>query len=173
MGGCVTRKVTLRALARLPLVGLPLLLLTGCIFVDVQTPKPVSEPIGAVYLSLTEASPELLTDDQLSQLRSLFTSSLSRSKIALAMSENATTRLEGVVTEYKPGNRALRWLFSFVGAGVGRFQSDWSVKNAAGNEIGTCKIGGTIRAGGFGGSYNELLERVGQRLEQCLHGKAK
>jgi len=146
-------------------------LLTGCIFTDVNVTRPVTEPVGKVSLVVT-AAPGVMTAGQASQLRSLLTSALARSHVSQAsVGDPGATALQGVVEQYTPGNRPLRYFFGLFGAGVGSFRSSWHVKNAAGAEIGECRIDGSIHNGWFGGSYNELLDRVGGDLEQCLHGK--
>ena len=152
--------------ARLAL--LPLALLTGCIFTDLRVIRPLSEPVGKVSLSVTSA-PGVMTDAQAAQLRPALTSALASGGVRLAArGEPGVNELEGVVEEYKTGNRALRYFFGIVGAGVGRFRSDWRVKNAAGADIGECRVDGSIHNGSFGGSYNELLEAVGSKLCECL-----
>lgn len=133
--------------------------------------RPVVEPVGKVSLELT-SPPGAMTDEQASRLRSLLTSALARSRFEqTSVGDPGATALQGVVVEYTPGNRALRYFFGGFGVGIGRFRSNWLVKNAAGAEIGECSIDGSIHAGWFGGSYNELLDRVGGLLEQCLRGK--
>ena len=73
----------------------------------------------------------------------------------------------GDVERYQPGIRALRYFIGF-GAGRGRFASKWVVKDPTGSELGTCRVDGSITMGVFGGSYDDVLEKAGDRLAEFL-----
>jgi hypothetical protein len=53
-------------------------------------------------------------------------------------------------------------------AGRGSFESTWRVVDSSGQEIGSCRVDGSIAMGAFGGSYDDVLEKVGERLGEFL-----
>ena len=69
-------------------------------------------------------------------------------------------------------DRFRRWFFGF-GSGKGKLQSSWSVVDDAGDQIGACRIDGSVSMGMFGGHFDRVLEQVGDRLGEFLKGKAE
>jgi hypothetical protein len=51
--------------------------------------------------------------------------------------------------------------------------SSWSLKDASGATVGSCQINGSISAGTFGGSFEQVVEKVGQQLVRFLRGSRK
>ena len=111
-----------------------------------------------------------MNDEQKSRLRSTLTTSLVRKRVRVVPSHaEGAHALEGMITRYDPGNRALRY-FVGMGAGRGHFSSEWIVNDPSGNPVGACRVDGSIGIGVFGGSYDEVLDRVGNELAEYLRG---
>ena len=139
----------------------------GCASANLTVVKPLAAPLHEA--SLTVEPTAQMTAEQQSRLRTLLTTSLSEAGVTVRSSEVGRSELAGQVVEYRPGNRALRYFIGF-GAGKGRFGSNWRVVDGSGEEVGSCRIDGSIVMGGFGGSYDDVLEKVGQRLGEFLGG---
>jgi hypothetical protein len=77
-----------------------------------------------------------------------------------------------MVTKYNRGSRALRYFIGF-GAGRGTLDSNWDVVDTKGDVLGACRIRGNITIGIFGGNYDDVLEKSGDRLAEFLSGKAR
>lgn len=148
------------------------LLLVGCASADLTVTRPLSQRVSRVHLTVEpvgDAAREI-SGAQSSQLRSALSSSLARYGVTLAPADEPdVAALRGEVHVYDEGNRALRYFIGF-GAGRGRFASTWVVKDAAGSPVGECRIEGGIVMGAFGGSYHDVVEKVGTRLGQFLRG---
>jgi len=108
-----------------------------------------------------------MPEEQQSRLRSTVTTSLVDGDVSVVAKGEGASALLGDIELYQPGNRALRYFIGF-GAGRGRFESNWVVKDPAGTEIGSCRVEGGIVMGVFGGSYDGVLEKVGDRLAEFL-----
>ncbi|MGH2901016.1 MAG: DUF4410 domain-containing protein [Solirubrobacteraceae bacterium] len=147
-----------------------LLLLVGCATASFQVTRPFDAPVQRLSLSFEPLTPTTMTAEQSSRLRTTLTSSLVESGISVVPAgEPEVPAVTGTIELYDPGNRPLRYFVGF-GAGRGSFRSVWRVTSSAGAEAGECRVDGSIAAGGFGGSYDEVLEKVGEELRNCLMG---
>jgi len=140
----------------------------GCASADLMVIQPLTAPAGKVSMGFEPAPTVSMNDEQKSLLRTLLTSSLSSGGVSVVpKGEPGAGSVDGSITTYDPGNRALRWVIGF-GAGSAHFDSTWSVKDPAGAPAGECRVVGSLYMGGFGGSYDSVLEKVGERLRECL-----
>jgi hypothetical protein len=146
-----------------------LLCATGCATAELTVVKPLSAPVRELSLQVAPARTAPMTDQQQSQLRTLITTSLFEAGVAVKSSANGTSALDGEVQLYDPGNRALRYLVG-MGAGAGEFDSTWRILDASGQMVGSCRVEGSILMGAFGGSYDDVLEKVGHRLGEFVTG---
>jgi len=151
--------------------GLCLALLTGCnITSNLHVMQPVTPPTEEITLSLRSSTPTI-SEERLSQLRTQLTTKLASEKIAVLPTPGPNTaRLEGTVDHYDRGSRAKR---AWLGSGFGTFDSSWHVVDGAGREIGHCRIDGRLTGGWFGGSYEDLLDEIGERVAQCLRNQPR
>lgn len=141
--------------------------LTGCATAKLHVIQPVNPPSHEVTLSVKSSTP-VVSDEQLSTFRTLLTTKLAEEGVSVVPAAGPSTcAVEGTVDRYERGSRALRYFIGF-GAGAGKFDSSWQVKDASGNEIGQCRIDGSVSFGAFGGNYEDVLDRVGSRLAGCL-----
>jgi hypothetical protein len=144
---------------------------TACATASLHVIQSVNPPAHQVTLSVAPAATVPLTDEQTSSLRTQLISTLAQEGVSVVpRPEPNSSVVEGTIDGYDRGNRALRYFISF-GAGKGTFASTWLVKDTAGQQTGQCKIDGSISFGGFGGSYEDVLTWVGERLAQCLLGQ--
>ena len=146
-----------------------LTLTVACATAKVSVVKAPSQPVLKVALSFAPGpEAQKITDEQQSRLRTTLTTALSSAGInVVSVSEPGVPKLDGVIERYNPGIRALRY---FVGFGAGRatFASSWRVMDSAGGVIGECRVTGSVTMGSFGGSYDEVLDKVGSQLRGCL-----
>jgi hypothetical protein len=78
--------------------------------------------------------------------------------------------VNGKIVKFKPGSRSLRYFIGF-GAGRGSIDTTWEVRDESERPIGVCQIIGSITMGVFGGNFNDVLQKVGDRLGECLLGE--
>jgi hypothetical protein len=145
------------------------LFVSGCASARLTVVEPLGAPVRDLSLQVTPMSTAPMTEQQQSQLRTLLTTSLAGKGVTVRSKANGTSALDGEIHLYDPGNRALRYLVGF-GAGSGYFGSTWKVVDGSGQEIGSCRVEGSIRMGVFGGSYDDVLDRVGERLGEFVTG---
>ena len=140
----------------------------GCASAKLTVIKPLPSPEEKITLSI-EQSPQI-TPDQMSGFRTILASQLRRSGVSVVSGDPPDVHdVTGEVAKFKPGIRALRYLIGF-GAGRGSLDTTWTVRNGSSEPIGICQIVGSIAMGVFGGNWNDVLEKVGDRLGQCLQG---
>jgi hypothetical protein len=154
--------------------GLSLLLVAslsaGCASANLTVTRPLAQPVSRVSLSVEPVgeAARSLDSQRRSQLRSSLTFTLDSKGVTLVPTgEPGVASLNGQVDVYDEGNRVLRYFIGF-GAGRGSFASTWVLKDGAGNSLGECRIDGSIVMGGFGGSYYDVVEKVGERLAEFL-----
>lgn len=158
-------------MSRVAFCSLPLACLLACASTKLDVTRPLSEPVREVSLSVAPVTPDLMTELERSRLRTTLTSSLMASGISVVpMDEPGAAALIGVIVTYDPGERWKRAVIGY-GYGTGSFRSRWRVVSAARAVIGECAVDGTITGGVFGGSYDEVLEKVGVDLRNCLLGE--
>jgi hypothetical protein len=144
--------------------------LGGCASATLHVVHPLPAPAREVTLTLAPAPDVPMDQDQRSRLRSNLTSALAEKGVSVVPRPGPLSALvDGSIDHYDQGNRALRYLVGF-GAGRGSIRSTWTVRDSAGSELGQCQIDGSISAGGFGGSFEDVLDKVGERLGVCLVG---
>ena len=141
-------------------------MLSACASADLAVIKAVSPPAREITLAV-DASTPAMTPEQLSQFRTQLTSRLATQGVSVVPTPGPNTaRVHGTVDQYNRGNRALRWLIP--AAGKGSFDSSWHVADAAGKEIGDCRVHGGITTGIWGGSYEDVLDEAAKRVAGCL-----
>lgn len=150
---------------------LPLLIFfaSGCASASLTVVKPLPVPVRELSLEVKPAATAPMTEPQQSQLRTLIATSMADTGVTVTSKAKHTATLDGEVHVYKPGNRALRYLVG-MGAGAGSFGSTWRVVDDSGQEVGSCRVEGSIVMGVFGGSYDDVLEKVGERLGEFVTG---
>jgi len=146
------------------------MLTVGCASANLTVVRPLASPARQISLEVKSATDAAMTSEQESRLRTLLTSSLGESGVTVKPKSPDIGVFDGEIQRYSPGNRALRYFFGFVGAGRGSFQSTWRVVDSTGQEVGSCRVDGSIVMGAFGGSYDDVLEKVGERLGEFLAG---
>jgi hypothetical protein len=150
------------------LVAIATSLLIGCASAKLTVVRPLEAPVGEVSLAINPPASGQMTAEERSRLRSTLTTRLVDGGVSVvAKDEAGASSLVGDLEHYDPGNRALRYWVGF-GAGRGRFSSRWIVRDPIGSELGTCRVDGSISGGSFGGSYDEVLEKAGDRLADFL-----
>src|SRR5262245_52111838 len=140
-------------------------LAAGCMSADLKVDRPLGAPVREVSLK-PEAS-DGMNDQQQGHMLTVLTSSLSKASVNVRDGAGVSS-LVGKVERYSPGNKTLRWFFGFFGAGHGTLESTWRVVDGTGQEVGSCRVDGSIKAGGFGGSFDEVLKLAGERLAEFL-----
>jgi hypothetical protein len=155
---------------RIGLGSLVLACMLGCVSTKLDVTRPLSGPVREVSLSVAPVTPELMSDLERSRLRTALTSSLIASGISVVPTDQSgAAGLIGVIVTYDPGERWKRAVIGY-GYGTGTFRSRWRVVSAAGAVVGECAIEGRVTGGAFGGSYDEVIEKVGVDLRDCLLG---
>ena len=153
---------------RLALLVLMASLLIGCASAKLTVLRPLPAPVREVSLAINPPASGEMTEEHRSRLRSLLTTSFVDGGVSVVpKGDAAAPSLLGDVELYQPGNRALRYFIGF-GAGRGRLASKWVVNDATGSELGACQVDGSIVMGVFGGSYDDVLEKMGDRLTEFL-----
>jgi hypothetical protein len=114
-----------------------------------------------------------MTPEESGALRMIINQSLLAGGIFMVSPDNkGVASVSGEITVYDPGSRGLRYCVG-CGAGKGTLMSSWSLKDASGATVGSCQINGSISAGTFGGSFEQVVEKVGQQLVRFLRGSRK
>jgi hypothetical protein len=133
---------------------------------DLKTVHRLPQPVHKVSLRFEPTASTPMTDLQKSLVRSSLTSALSGRGVQVTQAgSEGVCAVEGSIDRYHRGSRALRY---FMPAGFGYFGSSWHVVDGSGVEIGECRIDGSVRGGATGGSYESLVDEVGERLADCL-----
>ena len=78
-------------------------------------------------------------------------------------------RVVGNVVRYEPGIRALRFVTHY-GFGTGRVNSTWDVFDERSDAGARCTIDGSVSMGTFGGSIDDVQEKIGKELARFLKG---
>ncbi len=142
--------------------------LAGCgsvrLYVVKAIPTPQTQPIK---LTLAVAPDVNMPKDAVDSFRTLITTSLSEKGFQFG-SGNALA-LAGTVTAYDPGSRFARWVHP--GYRVGIFHSKWVVENQDGSELAKAIIVGSVYAGVFGGSFEDVLRDTAERVADFLTGR--
>ena len=139
----------------------------GCASANLSVVQPLQAPIREVSLDFKPGPAAPLTDEQGSRLRTSLTTALSEAGVNVHPGATAVDSLDGEIQRFNPGNRALRYFIGY-GAGRGSFDSTWRVLDGTGQQVGACRVEGSIVMGVFGGSYDDVLEKVGARLGDFL-----
>lgn len=154
---------------RATLVAACALLSFGCATAKLTVIKPLPSAEETVTLSIEQSSQ--IASDQVSNFRTILTSRLKRSGVSVVAGDPPGVHdVTSDIAKYRPGNRALRYMIGF-GAGRGSLDTTWTVRDDSSEPIGICQIVGSITMGVFGGNWNSVLEKVGDRLGQCLRGE--
>ncbi len=141
----------------------------GCASAKLTVIKPLPAPEEKVTLSI-EQSPQI-TPDQVGNFRTILTSRLRESGVSVVVENSPDVHdVTSDIAKFNPGSRALRYWIGF-GAGRGSLDTTWTVRDDSSEPIGICQIVGSITMGVFGGNWNAVLEKVGDRLGQCLRGE--
>jgi len=148
-------------------VGLALSL--GCASASLTVVQPLASPVHEVSLDFKPAPAAPLTDEQGSRLRTSLTTALSEAGVTVQPAAPGMELLDGEIQRFNPGSRPLRYFIGF-GAGRGSFDSTWRVLDDGGGQLGACRVQGSVVMGVFGGSFDDVLEKAGARLGECLLG---
>ena len=144
----------------------------GCASAKLTVIDPLPRPEGRVSLAVEYARRAPISDVQQSSFRTILTNRLTESGVTVVSSDTPEVHaVRGDVQRYDQGDRFVRWLIGFVGAGRGKLESSWSVVDDAGDRIGACRIDGSIAMGVFGGHFDRVLEKVGDRIGEFLKGE--
>lgn len=160
------RRITKRS--SLPSIAL-LAIVSGCASANLTVIKPISAPVKTVSLTIQETAGAQIPPEEADNFKLTLTTKLEGAGIQV-LSTARSDALLGQVSEYDPGNRALRYLVGF-GAGRARIESAWTIKDEAGQEIGACRIDGSMAMGVFGGSVSEVHLQMGDALARFLSGE--
>ena len=144
----------------------------GCASARLQILSPLPAPERHVALRLYEATDSKMTGEQRGRYQSLLTSRLSEKGVTVVGGQSYARTAMGTVTTFNPGSRVLRYMIGF-GAGRGTLDSRWNVVDQTDAVVGACRIKGSIAMGVFGGSFDDVLEKSGDRLAEFLTGEAK
>jgi hypothetical protein len=141
----------------------------GCASAKLTVIKPLPSSEEKVTLAFEQSSE--ITPSQASEFRTILSSRLQRSGVSVVAGDPPDVHdVSGNIAKYNPGDRALRYMIGF-GAGRGSLDTTWAVRADTSPEpIGICQIVGSITMGVFGGNWNDVLEKVGDRLGDCLRG---
>ncbi len=158
-------------LQRLHLAICVLLLTAGCASAKLTVIQALPASEDRVTLSVQHPPTSEITPVQESEFRTILTSQLKEGGVTVVSAGRADVHgVHGDVPKFRPGIRPLRYFIGF-GAGRGSIESTWEVRDASDRSIGICKIVGSITMGVFGGNFNDVLEKVGERLTECLRGE--
>ncbi len=156
-------------LRRLYLTGC-VLVLSGCASAKLTVVQALPSPEEKVTLSIEHVPPIEISPAQESEFRTILTSRLRESGVTVVSGGRSDVHdVNGEVAKFRPGVRALRYFIGF-GAGRGSIDTTWEVRDESDRAIGICQIVGSITMGVFGGNFNDVLEKVGDRLGECLRG---
>jgi hypothetical protein len=148
------------------------LALSACASAQLGRTKSIPAPLTTVRLSFAAEYPAEITPEQATEVREVLVETLGREGVTVAPDgEMSVPTVTGAIHVFDPGHRALRVLPT-LNAGYGNFQSVWRIRDTEGAELGHCQIGGHMKTGLFGGSYDEVIEQVGVRLADCLLQRA-
>ena len=141
----------------------------GCASAKLTVIKPLPSPEEKVTLSI-EQSPRI-SPDQVNGFRTIVSSRLSNHDVfVVAGDPPGVHKVTGEVAKFNPGSRSLRYFIGF-GAGRGSLETTWTVRDDSSEPIGICQIVGSITMGMFGGNWDVVLQKVGDRLGECLRRK--
>ena len=153
-------------------VGVVAVATVGCASARLEVLRPLPAPERRVALRLEGAPGSKLTDDQRDRYQSLLTSRLSEKGVTVIAAQPDAHLAKGMVDKYNRGSRALRYFIGF-GAGRGTLDSHWDVIDQKGDVLGACRIKGNITLGVFGGNFDDVLEKSGDRLAEFLSGSTR
>ena len=147
-----------------------LLLSVGCVAASASLTvvRPLGAPVKDVSLRIEPS--DQVNDAQRSHVHTVLTSAISTTGVAVRPENSGGSALAGKIERYSPGNKTLRWFFGLFGAGRGSFESTWRVVDSAGQELGSCRVDGSIQMGAFGGNFDGALKKAGERLGEFLSG---
>jgi hypothetical protein len=133
---------------------------------EVDGRRAIVRTVAKITLAIVD-TPAISTD-QAGEFRTILKSRVLRSDITVYPSSHLNFHdVTGDIVKYRPGNRALRYIIGF-GAGRGSLDSTWMVRDGSGESVGACRIVGSIAMGIFGGNWDAVLKKVGDRLATCL-----
>jgi len=140
-----------------------LLCLSGCfssatLQVEKEIPAAPTRPISFTLVTTPDVP---LSAEELNALRARLVDSLAWEG-GLRVGQNDSFKVIGTVRQYEPGFRLLR---PFA---PGLFVSTWVVVDEHDKEIGRAHISGRVYTGTVGGSFDKVLEKVGERLSEFL-----
>ncbi len=159
-----------RLMLALALLGLAA---SGCAHANLTVLKPLPAPVRMVAIQFNDATGAQLRPDESASYQSILTNHLAEGGIVVAAPNDAGAATARATFEtFDPGSRALRYGIGF-GAGTGELNSVWEVMTQTGEVIGACRIDGSISVGVFGGSFDEVLDKSADRLQEFLNGKTQ
>ena len=82
--------------------------------------------------------------------------------------ETRTLVLEGAIIEYEPGSRALRYIIGFGAGKAFATVQLTAIDKATKEEIYKGNIGGELTMGIFGGSYDEVIQKLVDECTECV-----
>lgn len=130
--------------------------------------RPLGTPLQEVSLRIEPG--DQVNDQQQTHVRTVLTNTLTKSGVAVQSESHGATTLGGKIERYSPGNKTLRWFFGLFGAGHGTLESTWKIVDGAGQEVASCRVDGRIKMGAFGGEFDDVIKKVGERLGEFLSG---
>jgi Domain of unknown function (DUF4410) len=154
------------------IVGVTIVASVGCAKARLEVLRPLPEPERRIALRLEGAPESQVPEEQRSRYQSLLTSRLSEKGITVVAGQSDAHLAKGTIYKLNRGSRALRYLVGF-GAGAGSLDSGFDVLDPKGEVIGACRIKGSVIMGIFGGNYDDVLEKSGDRLSEFLSGKPR
>lgn len=146
------------------------MLIGGCANTDLHVMKAVSAAPKTVSLALVDRSSEHMLQEEILGLKEILNSKLEDEGIKLAADPKDAVTLTGQFTSYDSGNRALRYFVGF-GAGKAKYDSNWKLVSATGEEIGNCNVDGWLAMGWFGGSLSKMHKDLADAVVDCVKGK--
>ena len=142
------------------------ILATGCASATLTVVKRLPGPAKSVTIAIDDT--DQMTLSQAGEFRTLVASRVSLAGVSVVSSGSPHVHdVTGDVSKYSPGIRALRYWIGF-GAGRGSMDSTWTVRDESDDPVGICRIVGSVAMGVFGANWNDVLEKVGDRLATCL-----
>ncbi len=146
------------------------MLIAGCANTDLHVKKAVSAPPQTVSLALVDSSSEHMLQEEILGLKEILDSKLADEGIKVAADPKGVVTLTGQFNSYDSGNRALRYFIGF-GAGKAKYDSNWKLVSATGEEIGNCNVDGWLAMGWFGGSLSKMHKDLADAVVDCVKGK--
>jgi len=129
--------------------------------------------VNSCVLAIEDRTTQGVSADHLAKFHTAVVGSLARNGVAAtAPDQEADVALTGELSIFDPGSRFARYMVSF-GAGTGRLESNWSVKDADGSVMGACAIRGSISGGFFGGSFDSVTDEAAALIGRFMRNTGR